>query len=167
MKNYILAICCLVLTTGCVPGEGNADSKQRAATEKMTAEANRQIGMPGISNFTERKFAKLILELRDTEITTFTYTVDMNGQLHFLCNSIGYGLPYSVQFTNPEKYLSDAWGNLTIPQADPNGLFMPSGLSATWVLCDDGKGGVSPIYSEPALLVSPFKLKDAGSSYRD
>ncbi len=161
----VLAIC-LTMLPGCY--EATTDGKQAEQTERMVAEANRQVGMPGISNFTERKFAKMILELRDTEVATFTYTVDLEGRLHFLCNSIGYGLPYSVQFTNPEavKHLGANAGWWQLPQPDPNGLFMPSGLSATWVLCDDGKGGVSPVYSEPALLVSPFKLVASGASYR-
>lgn len=164
-KMFCIMMVCSLALAGCI--DEKTDVKQRKQTEKMTAEANRQVGMPGISNFTERKFAKLILELRDTKVTTFTYIVDLEGRLHFLCNSIGYGLPYSVQFTNPEKRISRNAQTGTIPQPDPNGLFMPDGLSATWVLCDDGKGGVSPIYSEPALLVSPFKLNDTGDSYRD
>lgn len=162
----VLIVVLLTAVAGCDPREGSTDRKQREQTEKMVSEANRQIGMPGISNFTERRFAKLILELRDTEVATYTYTVDLQGRLHFVCNSIGYGLPYSVQFTNPMKRVTGTHGNLAMPQPDPNGLFMPGGLDATWVLCDDGKGGVSPIYSEPKLMVSPFELKASGESYR-
>ncbi len=168
MKKMTLLLCLCVISILGVNGcrdRNTTDDKQRRATEEVVQEAHRQVGMPGISNFTERKFARKILELRDTNLSTFTYIVDMNGKLHFVCNSIGYGLPYSVQFTNPEKKITGTHGNVTIPQPDPNGLFMPSGLSATWILCDDGDGGVSPVYSEPALLVTPFKLKATGESY--
>jgi len=161
MKAIILAV--LGSTLFMIGCETGTDAIQQEQTEQMVSEANREVGMPGISNFTERKFAKQILELRDSKITTYTYIVDMTGKLHFLCNSIGYGLPYSVQFTNPERYVMNG---ATLPQPDPNGLFMPDGLDATWVLCDDGNGGVSPIYSEPKLLVSPFKLHATGESYR-
>ncbi len=99
----------------------------------------------------------MILELRDQEITTYTYISDMQGQLHYLCDSVGYGLPYSIQFNNPRR--SD-WAGETLPQPDPNGLFMPDRLSATWVLCADPAGGQPrPVYSEPALIVSPFPMK--------
>lgn len=76
----------------------------------------------------------------------------------YLGNSIGYGLPYSVQFTNPEKYESPG---LSLPQADPNDLYMPQGLSATWILLYDKKNKkTTPVYVEPEIIVSPFKLKN-------
>lgn len=138
----------------------STDAKQQAQTEAMVAEAQRLTGPPNITNFTERRFAKMIYELRDKEAATYSYFMDMNGHMHFLCESVGYGLPYSVQYVNPDKELSRAnRGITTIPQPEPNGLFMPDGLSATWVLCSDGEGGVRPVYSEPALIVSPFPLK--------
>ena len=37
---------------------------------------------------------KTIIELRDQAISTTTYLVDLNGQLHKFCDSVGYGLPY-------------------------------------------------------------------------
>jgi hypothetical protein len=160
MYRLLIAIL-LIVVAGC---EGRTDRKQRQATEKLVAEADRQVGMPGIANFTERKFARQILELRDSKVSTYTYIVDWQGRLHFVCNSIGFGLPYSVQFTNPERLVHQS-RDVTLPQPDPNGLFMPDGLSATWILCDDGEGGVSPIYSEPSLLVSPFRLTASGESY--
>lgn len=148
----------LTFLIGCRYDRSDSDRLQQEETERMTREAHQQVGMPAITNFTERKFMKQILELRDQEITTYSYFVDMNGELHFVCESIGFGLPYSVQFVNPAQltYRNGAYGS--IPQADPNGLFMPDGLSATWILCSDGEGGVRPVYSEPELFISPFRL---------
>ena len=111
--------------------------------------------MPGVSNYTERGFAKMLIELRDSEITTYSYYMDRDAGLHFLCNSVGYGIPYAVQYVNPERY---AYNGATIPQPEPNGLFMPDALTATWVLCSDASGTISPIYWEPELIVSPFRL---------
>ena len=132
------------------------DRAQRRQTENMVAEAHRQTGLPNIKNFTEKKFAKMIYEFRDQEVSTFSYFMDMNGNLRFLCESVGFGLPYSVQYVNPEKIVYRQGDNL--PQPEPNGLFMPDGLSATWVLCSDKKGNVHPVYSEPSRIVSPFPL---------
>lgn len=140
--------------------EKTTDQVQSRRTEQMVAEAERLMGPPDITNFTERRFAKMIYELRDQEVATYSYFMDMNGNLHFLCESIGYGLPYSVQYVNPDRPLHPTWrDSAVISQPEPNGLFMPDGLSATWVLCSDGKGGVRPVYSEPNLIVSPFKLE--------
>lgn len=78
-----------------------------------------------------------------------------------------FGLPYSVQFTNPERikiYDGAAHGAINpiaVPQPDPNGLFMPQGLSATWLMMVDPKTNEPrPVYIEPEIVVSPFPLHD-------
>jgi len=141
-----------------------ADQHQATETKKSLAEADRQIGMPDITRFTERKLAKDILELRDKEITTYCYLVNLNGELIFLGEAIGFGLPYSVQFTNPKVTIAlDNYGenkfHASMPQADPNGLFMPGGLSATWIMLKGPDGKVHPVYIEPDIIVSPFPLR--------
>ncbi len=160
----LLALSLAVLTSCDEFGTPSADKAQAAATETLTAEAQHQVGMPNITNFTERKFAKMILELCDTEgLRTFTYIVDLNGGLHLLTESIGYGLPYSTQFTNPLRAVEirtagqGANPAVTVPQPDPNGLFKPEGLSATWILAST-PDGVVPLYVEPQIIVSPFRL---------
>lgn len=152
MKKVIFGIMAIGLA-GCMD---STDREQARKTEAMVRAADEAIGMPNIVNFTEKRFAKLIYELKDQEVTTYSYFMDMNGGLHFLCESIGYGMPSSVQYVNPERYHVNG---ATLPQPEPNGLFMPEGLAATFVLCSDGKGGVRPVYSEPELIVSPFPLK--------
>jgi hypothetical protein len=147
---------------GCVENVPSADKRQAQETKKRLLEADKQVGMPDIVNFTERRLAKDILELRDQEsLSTYTYLVNLEGKLIFLGESIGYGLPYSVQFTNPEVevYRRMDGGHGTMPQADPNGLFMPDGLSATRILLKDPESGEArPTYVEPSIIVSPFKL---------
>lgn len=149
----------LLVGIGCVEQKSSSDARQAAETNKRLDEADRQIGMPDITRFTERKLAKDILELRDKEFTTYCYIVNLNGELIFLGEAIGYGLPYSVQFTNPERVERVRLEEYqTLPQADPNGLFMPDGLSATWIMLKGPDGKVHPVYIEPEIIVSPFKL---------
>lgn len=47
-----------------------------------------------------------------------------------------------------------------VRQADPNGLFSPTSADGTWILMADPNGGtaVKPVYVEPRIIVSPFKL---------
>ena len=149
-----------------------ADDVLQKKTEQAMSEANRQIGMPAIKNFQERKLAKMIFELRDQEkLITYAYIVNhMTGELVFIGKCIGFGLPYSVQYTNPMKVIDpdhipghSYWQGegtpVIIPQADPNGLFMPQGLSATWLMMIDPKTQQArPVYVEPEILVSPFQL---------
>ena len=163
----IIAMCiAALLLIGCAPpGKPSTDADQARKTEAMVKAADQAVGMPNITNFTEKRFAKLIYELKDGEINTYSYFMDLNGRLHFLCNSVGYGMPSSVQFVNPERLaradLGSHMGQVAIPQPEPNGLFMPEGLAATFVLCADDKGGVKPVYSEPSLIVSPMPLNHA------
>lgn len=155
----IMWVSLVLVLCGCYE-QSDADRQQAAETERLTSEAFRQVGMPDITRFTEKKLAKDIYELRDrADLTTWTYIIDLNGKLHLLGQSIGYGLPYSVQYTNPMKREQAHTERYTIPQPEANGLFMPDGLSATWVLLiDPNDGKPKPVYVEPQILVSPFPL---------
>ncbi len=159
MRNLLILVIGLVIF-GCKV-TSTADDIQRKATAQAMKEADAQIGMPAIVNFQERKLAKMIFELRDKEdLLTYAYIVSWEGKLIYLGRCIGFGLPYSVQYTNPERseYHPNG-GTVTLPQADPNGLFMPEGLSATWLMMYDAKtGDTRPVYVEPPIIVSPFKL---------
>ena len=141
----------------------SSDERQRQAQETLLAEGTSQTGMPAIKNFRERKLLKDILELRDQDgLVTYTYVWnEFNGRAVFLCNSIGYGIPYATQYTNPQKVtINGAQTSLAIPQADPNGLFSPPQAEGTWVMCKDPEGkDVRPVYIEPRIIVSPFKIE--------
>lgn len=142
-----------------------ADSKEAAATQQLTQQASAQVGVPGITNFTEKKLVRKIYELRDQNIATFSYIPDMQGRLWHLCDSIGYGVPYSVQFTNPTYPLDSTYhDSAMLNQPEPNALFMPSTAEGTWVICVDEKqkGNFQPVYVEPRVIVSPFKLRAEG-----
>jgi hypothetical protein len=140
-----------------------SDAIQRQQGEKLLQEATAQTGMPALVNFRERKLLKDILEMRDQDgLVTYTYVFnELQGKLVFLCNSIGYGIPYATQYTNPQKPLyMDRADTAVIDQADPNGLFSPSSAEGTWVQCSDPAkaGAVRTVYIEPRIIVSPFKL---------
>lgn len=146
----------------------SSDSRQRAQQERLSEESNRQVGMPGITKFTEKRLFRMIMELRDQEIATYAYIPDLQGRLWHLCDAVGYGLPYSTEYTNPQRLYDPVFHNSAVlPQADPNGLFMPSSAEGTWIACvDENRKNVRPVYVEPRVIVSPFKLKASGE-YQD
>lgn len=182
MKKFLSGVSIVVLLavafglSGCLESplkEKSADNVQQKKTAQALKEADAQIGMPAIKNFQERKLAKMIFELRDQEnLVTYAYIVNhMTGELVFIGKCIGFGLPYSVQYTNPMRIFdAEQEGGVigkyedngevqVLPQADPNGLFMPTTLSATWLLMIDPKtGDVKPVYFEPEVIVAPFPL---------
>jgi hypothetical protein len=162
MKNVLLSTVTLsLLLTACDLVKPSADKQLAEKTEKAMQESVAQLGLPAITNFKEKRLLKQIYELRDKDVTTYTYIVDMNGIPHFLCRSLGYGLPYGTQYSNPTvtKNIYQS-GVEQLPQAEPNGLFMPPSADATWVLCyNEESKQASPLYVEPKIIVSPFKLK--------
>ena len=133
-----------------------SDRLANSQQEQLSLQSVQAVGMPAIVNFAEKRMMKDILERRDRNVVTTTYIIDMNGRLHKLCNSVGYGLPYSTQYTNPMK-ISDSSYHLAMPQADPNGLFSPASAEGTWVLCiNPATKQAEPLYIEPRIIVSPF-----------
>lgn len=155
VKNFsVVGLVCLISV--CLVGCSNSTKQkldEKSYQGELMQKATETVGMPNITNFTEREMAKMIFELRDdANLITYSYVKNMNGKYTYLGQSVGYGLPYSVQYTAPTDINGD-------PQADPNGLYMPEGLSSTWVmLVDENTGDTIPVYVEDNLTVSQFKL---------
>lgn len=173
LKSFFLPLFVLVFTTGfmfqgCESQGSSSQTNEEMAeqTQQIVGELDKQIGMPNINNGYEKKILRDIYELRDqADLQTYTYIINMHGDKIFLGKSVGYGLPASVQYSNPMRLTEDnvdlggAWGQVKMPQPEPNGLFMPEGLSATWILLQNPETGEpEPVYLEPEILVSPFKL---------
>lgn len=173
MKKILLAMVFALAATAAHAGwfDSPSPSSDEAVAIQMEAllkEAERQTGLPAITNFTERRMVKWLYELRDQpNYRTFTYIVTINGKFIKICDSIGYGINASIQYSNPQKVVDfeDFVGhrvdsNLgTIPQAEPNALFMPEGLAATYVMCIvPGKEEVEAVYIEPEIIVTTFDL---------
>lgn len=118
-----------------------------------------------------------IYNARMKVVNTWTVIFSM-GKAVFVCPSKGYPIPYTTQLTNPSQVQVDHneyGGNVTLPQAEPNGLYTGTS-SATWVLCvrslPGGGSEIDPVYSEPDALAFPYpvqigsdgSIQDAGGS---
>jgi len=171
-RNWSILGTCLfslmvVTVCGCYTSPPpSSDEVQREQQEKILREGTSQVGMPAIKNFRERKLYKDILEMRDQDgLVTYTYLWnEMQGKKVFFCQSVGFGIPYATQFTSPQKpavWRGEGVGVVALPQADPNGLFSPSSAEGTWILCKNPSGPETrPVYVEPRVIVSPFKLPE-------
>jgi hypothetical protein len=152
--------------------DGQAESStttERHAQETLSQQAAVAVGMPAIINFAEKRQLKAILELRDqANLVTYSYTIDMNGRRHTACptTSVGYGIPYATQYTNPSR-VPTTWetsdhGNVVLPQADPNALFSPADAHGTWILCLNPKDkSLAPAYIESDVSVYLFEMPHA------
>jgi hypothetical protein len=163
--GFVLSLGTVAYAMGDTAGRGqSADSIAQQQTAQLAKEAAMQTGMPGITNFTEKKAVKWLYELRDEpNYRTYTYIVTMTGQFIKVCDSVGYGINASIQYSNPERVYHGSGANgrsaTFMPQPEPNGLFMPEGLAATYVMCVDAENDdVRAVYVEPEVVVSPFPL---------
>lgn len=139
-----------------------AEMREREQTNTLMDAMSSAVGMPALVRFTEKRQLKMLYEMRDDpKLATFTYITDLNGKLHLLCQSFGYGIPYATQFSSPHKAATyGAEGIAMQDQPEPNGLYPPPAADGTWIMClDPGKSNeVKPVYVEPRVVVSPWKL---------
>lgn len=158
MKTSIIALAACAALAACQAP--TTDDKASAEQERITQEAQQQVGLPRVANFTEKKLATKIMEMRDDpNLLTYAYLQGIDGKLRCFGKGIGFGIPYAVQLTNPQRALSSYHDTAVIDQADPNGLFMPGGADATWYMLIDPKTGkATPTYVEPHLTVATFPL---------
>ena len=82
----------------------------------------------------------------------------MTGKFLYIGRAIGFGVPFSAQYTNPMQVVGFSGDRVVIPQPDPNGLYMPTSSSATWIILVDEEGKFNLVYMEPALTVSQKPL---------
>lgn len=158
----IISLLSLILLVSC-KDESSSESIQNKKQEDLNKQAVSSVGMPSIVNFQEKRTLKDILELRDTALRTYTYTVaEMTGKRIFLCDSIGFGISSATQYTNPQKIAREYQGGAAvIPQADPNGLYSPASAEGTYVMClNPNTGKPVAMYVEPRIIVSQFKLAE-------
>lgn len=171
MKYASLLVLPLVFCIGLAacddePGHPSSQVQQQRAQELLESQSNAVSGMPAITNFREKKLVKAIFEMRDQAIPTYTYLWSpYTMKFTLVGDSIGYGIPYALQYTNPEQINKYNWGTgccvVTSPQADPNGLYSPSSAEGTWVLMkDDATGKVSAQYMEERINVFDHQLPD-------
>jgi hypothetical protein len=169
MKKNIFFMLLIVLVafliSGCYEETKSSDKIQQDQQEQILKEATASTGMPNIKNFREKKFAKMLLELRDQEgVATYAYLYcEFTGKFTYLGECIGYGLPYAAQYTSPNKIeLNErrtAYEYFVMPQADPNGLFSPASADATWIMLIDEKTGEAyPSYIESKVSIYRKKL---------
>jgi hypothetical protein len=129
-------------------------------TEEQLKEGDAQVPLPKTPRWTEKKEVASIYERCDqTNLILYAYIFASNsGRLIFLGKCVGYGIPYATQFSNPQKLEYNHNGRVTMPQAEPNGLFKPADARGTWVQLLDSAGNINVVYIEPDVIVSPVPL---------
>ena len=164
MKKMLLvfSVMGMLALTGCKETP-SSDQIMNQKQEQLAKELNAQSGMPTITRGTMKKQLKRIIEDCDkADLICYAYIIpEMTGKPVLLGKCMGYGIPYATQYTNPSKVdRSSQAGYAIMPQADPDGLFKPASADGTWLMMiDPNTNEPKPVYCEPKVLVSPFKLQ--------
>jgi hypothetical protein len=173
------------LLAGCLrQATQSNDSKIAEQQEQQQAEGDAQVPPPAIKNWNEKRLLKAVMERRDqTDLATWTYTKNLDGKYTWICESIGYGIPYNTRANNPQHYefmstrtgaayngsgyYTDGqghpiWGeHAVVAQSEPNGLFIPESAKGTWNTCRNPNTGKPAItYQEEDVSVFPYRLPD-------
>lgn len=166
MKKFkiALAISMIAILSSC-DDRPSADQIDKNRQDVLLQEASKQVGIPNIVNFTEKKLLKTALELRDNpNMINYEYVFsEGTGKYTYLGRCVGFGIPYSTEYTNPQKIVYSGNGNYTtLPQADPNGLFAPSSSEGTIIAEYDSKTkDIKIAYIEERIHVCQHKLSNS------
>jgi hypothetical protein len=158
LMAIVLSIVLAFTLFGC-DSVSTAEDEQEIKTNQSLNQSNKTLGMPNIVNFNAKRTLKRIYEMQDdAKLVCYAYMQAIDGKFVYIGKTMGYAVPYSTQYTNPEKEIYSN-GVATIAQADPDGLYHSSSTSATWIiLIDEETGKTAPMYCEPNMVVYPFKL---------
>lgn len=166
MKKIIGLVFVGIMVCGILSGcSGDADVEaEKSYQETLMQQANDEVGMPEVTEFYEKKLAKEIFEKRDdSKLVCYAYSQNLEGKFIYVGKCMGYGLPYSTQYTNPttikEFGVRGGWSDIAVPQADPNGLYGADGLDATWLMMiNEDSGEPYIMYCEPTIVVTEVKI---------
>ncbi len=110
--------------------------------------------------FTFSEPRDVMIQIYEAEMqahNTWSVWVDRAGIAHG-CASIGYPIMGGTQLTNPSSLSTDGYHyGVTLPQAEPNGLYPPATGAGTWVLCQHN-GQAAPVYVEPEVMTYPWPV---------
>ena len=178
MSGYTKLLCAVALMTlasGCriEPRQSDpAASRQAKATATAMNAADREVGMPRMVNYAQRKLLKNAYEDMDQTTLTYVYTQALDGKFVCLGQALGYGVSLGTQFTASQypQYIpgmspGQYQGGWMIDQPEPNGLYSPSSGEATIVdLINPVNGEAHTAIMEPRIVTLPFELPSTSVS---
>ena len=155
-----LAASCAALT-GCqydeTTGTRTADQKAAVQQEDLAERAQTEVGIYQPTNFVRKRLANRIAQMLDTpSLVTVSYAQGLDGRLRCIGHTIGFPLPGATQTTAPTHFVVKPHtvhpyvprDYEQAPQAEPDQLFSPSSMDATWILLINEKGIAEPAYFE-------------------
>jgi hypothetical protein len=131
---------------GCSPGAPTGVGQENVASHQISANYNAAQPIPEWKHSVYRQVLTQIeaIQVLGTQTTSFFFNQgekDPQGS----CPSEGMPIPNTAELSNPETYIADpnagsTPGSITLPNMDPNGVYVPSSSTGTYVLCLGANG---------------------------
>jgi hypothetical protein len=154
----IMAAMASVLTLAACREGGPVQPEQAASAqqEDISKRAQDEVGIYHPTNFTRKRLANRIGQMLDSpNLATISYAQGLDGKLRCIGHTIGFPLPGATQTTSPmkwwrrEEFTGSGVADTELgPQAEPDQLYSPASMDATWILLVNAKGVAEPAYFE-------------------
>lgn len=155
---WLLILFAGLFLVGCA--NDTADKADRELTDNQQEVYQVKQPLPFFDYSFERDMVTQIYVARNDALNTWSVWRSATGEIEDWCPSIGFGIPYDTQLTNPLKpFYNHNSSSTTVEQAEPNGLFSSKNTAATWVLCQLPNGDIAPVYIETRVTVYPWPIK--------
>ncbi len=154
----LAALAVLTLTAGSCGDETDGDQQEKAYTERAQKAYN--VAQPPHQYDASQARENLIAAHDAMAYGANSWTVQyVEGVgITFQCPSRGFPIPFGSELTNPEKSVYSSWGNFTLPQMEPYGIYPPPDVPATFANCVLPSGDIGIFYSEPPLTTFLFDV---------
>ena len=155
----------LVLVLGCYT-QSEANRSATDYTDRQQSIYDRGLPLHLYDYSQDRASYIAIYDARVQGKATFSVAVpEISGAPWFACPSRGYPIPATAQLTNPDRVDYSRGGTVvTLPQAEPNGLYSGH-TAATYMQCVDSDGSLYSVYSEPHVMTFPFAVVWKGDHF--
>lgn len=150
--------------TSCSLDTGSGKSSQQKDKEATEKGLSRQQQSQPVPIYDWSQFRETLIEITDakantTQTTSFFFLEGVG--LVFSCPSIGFPVPSTAQLTNPEVEKGPRESRITLPQAEPTGVFTGDS-TGTYTICIDAEGRAYASYWEGYVqtVSGPAKFED-------
>lgn len=162
MKKFIVAAAiAIVALTGCNPREASQETKDQKTVQMQQKQYAASQPVPMYDWSLVRHMVIQLQDAQNQKALTHSVWRSNTGMIEGDCVSMGYGIPYDTSLTNPLQAVKATHSGValaTIEQAEPNGIFASKNTSATWVMCVDESGTISPVYVEAKVTAYPWNM---------
>lgn len=129
--------------------QGQAAENHNARAGQLALETSQPAPVFGYSQYRQSMIEIETIEAKGIQSTSFIFGAANDPDPVKTCPSIGLPIPSTASLTNPQQSIDNpGQGNVAVGQMDPNGVYMPSAGSGTFVMCIQGDGSVELTYAE-------------------